>query len=116
MKQSDIITLILIASIGTVAAFFVCNSIMGDPDKATVKFKSVSSVISKDLTDPNPEIFNSVAVNPTVEVYVGDCEDIDHNGILDQAELLACSKDTVDGEDVEGGGDVNDDEDIDIDE
>lgn len=111
MKQSDIITLILIASIGTVAAFFVCNAIMGDPDKASTKFKSISTVISKDLVDPDPEIFNSVAVNPTVEVYVGDCEDIDHNGILDQAELLACSKNTVDGDDVEEEGD----EDIDVD-
>ncbi len=111
MKQSDIFTLILIASIGTVAAFFACNAIMGDPDKASTKFKSVSTVISKDLMAPDPEIFNSVAVNPTVEVYVGDCEDIDRNGILDQAELLACSKDTVDGEDVENG----DDEDIDAD-
>ena len=56
MKQSDIFTLILIASIGTVAAFFVCNTIMGDPDEAKVQFKALSSVVSKDLKTPDAEI------------------------------------------------------------
>lgn len=95
MKQSDIFTLILIAGIGTLAAFFLCNAIMGDPDDAKVDFKKLSSTISADLAIPDPEIFNSTAINPTIEVYVGECEDIDHNGILDQFELIACGKEDV---------------------
>lgn len=92
MKQSDIFTLILIAGIGTLAAFFLCNAIMGDPDLATTEFKALSSVIDNKLVAPDPEIFNGNAINPTVEVYVGDCEDIDQNGILDMAELVACGR------------------------
>lgn len=92
MKQSDIFTLILIAGIGTLAAFFLCNAIMGDPDLATASFKALSSVIDDDLAAPDPEVFNSNAINPTVEVYVGGCEDIDQNGLLDMAELIACGR------------------------
>lgn len=92
MKQSDIFTLILIAGIGTLAAFFVCQTLLGDPNQATTKFKTVNRVISRELVTPNPEVFNSTAINPTIEVYVGDCEDIDQNGILDEAELAACAR------------------------
>ncbi len=92
MKQSDIFTLILIAGIGTLAAFFACQAILGDPDSASVKFKTVNRVISSELVQPDAEVFNSTAINPTVEVYVGGCEDIDQNGILDEMELEACKK------------------------
>ena len=92
MKQSDIFTLILVAGIGTLASFFVCSALLGDPDEASTEFTRLSQVISADLTEPDPEIFNSTAINPTIEVYVGDCEDIDQNGILDMAELVACGR------------------------
>lgn len=92
MKQSDIFTLVLIAGIGTLAAFFLCNAIMGDPDLATTNFKTLTHVIDNKLVSPDPEIFNGSAINPTIEVYVGDCEDIDQNGLLDMAELVACGR------------------------
>lgn len=104
MKQSDIFTLILIAGIGTLAAFFVCQSLLGDPSKASVKFKTIAENVSSELTAPNPEIFNSTAINPTIEVYVGDCEDIDQNGILDDAELAACARIEQDESEEENGG------------
>lgn len=103
MKQSDVFTLILIAGIGTLAAFFVCRSIMGDPNEATIKYKTVNRVISSQLVDPDPEVFNSTAINPTVEVYVGDCEDIDQNGILDEVELAACARNEETDDENEGG-------------
>ena len=109
MKQSDIFTLILVAGIGSLASFFLCNAILGDPDEASVEFTRLSQVISADLTEPDPEIFNSTAINPTIEVYVGDCEDIDQNGILDMAELVACGREEaiVEGaEGTEGTGDA----------
>lgn len=108
MKQSDIFTLILVAGIGTLAAFFVCQMILGDPSQATTKFKTVNRIISSELVSPDPEIFNSTAINPTIEVYVGDCEDIDQNGILDDVELAACARieeeDDPEGEGGEEGG------------
>ena len=59
MKQSDIFTLILIASIGTLAAFFVCQMLMGDPDEASITFKSLSKPVESALVAPDPEVFNS---------------------------------------------------------
>lgn len=93
MKKTDIFTIIIIASIGMVAAFFISNSFLGDPDNLSMRHKTISAV-SADVTAPNPETFNTEAINPTVEVYVGQCEDVDQNGILDRAELVACGRAT----------------------
>lgn len=107
MKQSDIFTLILVAGIGILASFFACNALLGDPDLATTQFTELKDVISNQLEMPNPEVFNSTAINPTIEVYVGDCEDIDQNGMLDMAELIACGKIEAPAEETtpEGGAD-----------
>lgn len=104
MKQSDIFTLILVAGIGMLTSFFVCNALLGNPDEASVEFTRLSRVISADLTEPDPEVFNSLAINPTIEVYVGDCEDIDQNGILDMAELVACGREEAVTDTTEGEG------------
>lgn len=96
MKRSDIITVIVIAAAGALASFFILNALLGDPNTKSVSFKTIT-VISKDLQTPNPEIFNANAINPTVEVYVGECEDVDQNGILDSAELVACGKEAPEG-------------------
>lgn len=95
MKQSDIFTLILIAGIGTLVAFFACNAILGDPDEAKVEYKTVSEVLESGLKEPRADVFNELAINPTIEVYVGNCEDIDQNGILDMAELVACGRENA---------------------
>ena len=93
MKQSDIFTIIIIASIGMVAAFFASNALLGNPDELSMKHKTITP-ISTEIVEPDPETFNLDAINPTVEVYVGQCEDVDQNGILDRAELVACGKAT----------------------
>lgn len=92
MKRSDIYSLILIAGIGTFAAFLACNAILGDPNEAKIEYKTVSKVLTNELAVPNEEVFNDTAINPTIEVYVGDCEDIDQNGMLDMAELAVCGR------------------------
>ena len=81
MKQSDIFTIIIIASIGMVGAFFASNALLGDPNELMLKHKTISQ-ITPDLVAPDPETFNQDAINPTVEVYV------------DRAELVACGKAT----------------------
>lgn len=91
MKKSDIISIILVAMIGTFASWFVVNLIMGNPDEAKASFKDIE-VVTADLAEPNPEVFNADAINPTIEVYVGDCEDVDQDGMLSQAELVACGR------------------------
>ncbi|MBR2587311.1 hypothetical protein IKE71_02975 [Candidatus Saccharibacteria bacterium] len=89
MKTSDYISLSFIAILVTVVAYFLVNSILGDPSKATVRFEYVDG-ISRELDLPSEEIFNAAAVNPTVEVYVGSCVDQDQDGILSDKEKRDC--------------------------
>lgn len=91
MKQSDIFTIIIIASVGMVGAFFASNALLGNPDDLSLKHKTISQIVTE-VVAPDEETFNRAAINPTVEVYVGECEDVDQNGILDRAELAACGK------------------------
>lgn len=108
MKQSDIFSLILVAGIGTLAAFLICNKLMGDPNMAKTEFKELKYAVTSDLQAPDAEVYNIMSLNPTIEVYVGDCVDIDQNGILDTAELVACGK--KDASEVEGEGEDGSDE------
>ena len=107
MKQSDFISVAMVAVIGVIAAFVVCNALLGDPDKFAVSFKAVTPLDSQ-LTEPNPEVFNYVAINPTVEVYVGTCEDVDRDGVLSKKEREACGEvesEEEESEEIEGDGD-----------
>lgn len=93
MKRSDIFTVTFVASVGVLLTFIACSFLLGDPDTRYLKHKTIGK-ITADLTSPDPEVFNVDAINPTVEVYVGSCEDVDRNGILDRAELVACGRAT----------------------
>lgn len=91
MKKSDIISVVMVAVIGVMVAIFLTNLLLGDPDMKTASFRSMPEIKSG-IVEPDPEVFNDKAINPTVEVRVGDCADYDQNGILDRAELAACGK------------------------
>ena len=71
MKESrfDLITSILAAIVGGAIAFFVCNMLL--PKIEDVKYKTLESAASSDIGTLDEEIFNSNAINPTVEVCVG---------------------------------------------
>ena len=93
MRRSDIFTVTFVASVGVLLTFIACSFLLGDPDTRYLKHKTIGK-ITADLTSPDPEVFNVDAINPTVEVYVGSCEDVDRNGIMDRAELVACGRAT----------------------
>lgn len=76
--KTDLATSIIAAIIGFAIAFFVTNIFI--PEISPVSFKILSSSPNYSLTDPNPEIFNFRAINPTVEVYVGQCAEYDTDG------------------------------------
>ena len=69
--KTDLATSIVVAIVGTVAAYFVCNLLVPKIDDFT--YKALDSKLQYNLSDPNIEVFNYRAVNPTVEVYVGQC-------------------------------------------
>ena len=77
--KTDLVTSILAALFGVVVAYLVANALV--PAIEPVSFKKLNDT-SQDftLTEPNPEVFNYRALNPTVEVYVGDCTEYDDYG------------------------------------
>ena len=73
--KTDLATAIIAAIAGTVIAYFVTNLFIGPIED--VSYKTVQSTVSADVSDPDPEVFNYKAINPTVEVYVGECDEAD---------------------------------------
>lgn len=71
MKKSDIAMIILIASISMLVAYFGSKSILGDVGNQSVKVKTAEK-ITADVTKPDESVFNSTAINPTVEVIIGN--------------------------------------------
>ncbi len=69
MKKTDIAMIVLIATVCVVAAFFITRGVLGDPGAETVKVKTVEQ-ISSEITEPDPTIFNSDAINPAVQVQI----------------------------------------------
>jgi len=73
MKKTDIALLILIAGLGFLVSWFAVSNIFGDPQDETITIK-VTHPITADIVDPDPAIFNENALNPTVEIEIGDDE------------------------------------------
>lgn len=71
MKKSDIAMIILIASISILVAYFAAKAILGDVQNQSVTVKTAEK-ISTDITEPDTGIFNPNAINPTVEVIIGN--------------------------------------------
>ena len=85
--KNDIVTSVFAAIAGTVIAFFVCNIFV--PGIEDFSFSTLQKGTTYTLSEPNPEVFNFRSVNPTVEVFVGQCEEYDSYGnCIDQVEII----------------------------
>lgn len=71
MKKSDIAMIVLIAGLSMLIAFTIGNNIPAL--KAPRVGTSVSTIekMSSDVKEPSSEVFNSNAINPTVETIIG---------------------------------------------
>lgn len=76
--KTELATSILVAVAGVLISFFVCNLFIGEIKSTTVK--TINAEVSADLDEPDPEVFNNKALNPTVEVYVGSCAEYSSTG------------------------------------
>ena len=92
MKSSDIGMMIVIAGVSAGIAIWATNMLLGNPDDATYKYTMVPSVISSAVAEPDVETFNINAINPTVDVYVESCKDLDGDGQISDIELQACNE------------------------
>jgi len=71
MKKTDIAMIILIAAIGVGVGYAVASNIsfLKVPERGA-QVQTVQE-ISPDVQKPDPNVFKSDAINPTVEVFVG---------------------------------------------
>ena len=76
--KTDLASTIAIAIVGVVIAYFVCGFFIPAIEPKTIQ--KVDSSITADLEEPNIEVFNYRSINPTVEVYVGQCQDYNDDG------------------------------------
>lgn len=79
MKKTDLVTAVIVFIAGIGIAFATANLLM--PQVEDFELKTIDLNTETTLAEPDAEVFNYRAVNPTVEVYVGDvCEVYDDNG------------------------------------
>lgn len=71
MKKSDIAMIILIASVSVVVAYFVAKAMIGDTANQSQVVKTADK-ITTNIDKPDSSVFNSKAINPTVQVIIGD--------------------------------------------
>ena len=71
MKKSDIASLIFISSLSVIMAYFIAQTVIGGPASQGETVKTMDA-ISADVVKPDPDIFNAKAINPTVEIIIGD--------------------------------------------
>lgn len=76
--KTDLFTSIAAAIAGVLIAFFVTNLFIGPIED--VAFSTVDTKVNANLSTPDPEVFNYRALNPTVEVYVGECDEYNEFG------------------------------------
>jgi hypothetical protein len=69
MKKTDIAMIILIASVSILVAYFVGKSIFGSASMGSATVKTIVP-ISSNIEQPDPTIFNSNAINPSVQISI----------------------------------------------
>lgn len=69
MKKSDIVTVVLIASMSVIVAFFAANAIFENVASEEVTVKTIER-IDPTVVEPDERIFNEDSINPTVEVRI----------------------------------------------
>lgn len=76
--KTDLASSIAAAIVGIIISYLICNLIVGEIQP--VEITTVDASVTADLDDPSVEVFNYKALNPTVEVYVGDCSEYNSYG------------------------------------
>lgn len=70
MKRNDIISVVFIASISALIAWFTANTFIGEPKQKPVKVETAQA-IEITVEAPDKRVFNSRGINPTVDRSIG---------------------------------------------
>lgn len=81
MKKSDIAMIVLIAALSIGVAFLVVGSIPGLNLSSTSseKVKTIDRY-DAEIAEPDTDVFNSTALNPTVDITIGETNATDASG------------------------------------
>lgn len=71
MKKNEIALLILIVSVVALAAYLIVNPLLGSAAVDPVEVEKAEP-FSAEVQEPDEDIFNGNAINPTVKVKIGD--------------------------------------------
>ncbi len=93
-SRFDLLTSIISIVAGSLVAYFTCNALI--PPIESVSFETIESATSPSVADPNLEIFNPDAINPTVEVFIGSDGDYRINYIEEYDDLLNTEEGSID--------------------
>mgnify|MGYP006929321851 CR=1 FL=1 len=63
--------IVLVAGLSVIVAYFAANTLIGKPTTQDAKVRTIDSITST-VTEPDTKVFNKEAINPTVEVNIGD--------------------------------------------
>ena len=72
MKKTDIAMIVLIAGLSMFGAYLVVNSLVAGLKPAAVQVPTAQPIkTSTTPIQPDPTVFNSGAINPTVQINIG---------------------------------------------
>ena len=71
IKQGDIAMIVLVTAISLVVAYLVSGVLINSPDSRSTPVE-IAIPISAEFAEPDPEIFNDNAINPTELIKIGD--------------------------------------------
>lgn len=70
MKKTDIAMIALIACVSLLTAYVVMDALFGSYGSDKAEIQTIRPIDST-IVQPNPKIFNSEAINPTVTIVIG---------------------------------------------
>lgn len=70
IKQGDLASIILAATVSLVASFFISNALINKPENRSSKVEVVRK-IDTEFTQPSDKIFNDNAIDPTELIQIG---------------------------------------------
>ena len=76
--KSDLTTSVVVFIVGTIIAYFAGSMVFSAP--SSVSIETLKADASYTFPDPDEEIFNFRAINPTVEAWIGECTNYDNEG------------------------------------
>lgn len=74
----DLASALLVGFICVIVAYFLCNFLVGEVKTQTVRTLKTSATAT--VEEPSVEVFNYKAINPTVEAYIGECQNYNTDG------------------------------------